>query len=40
MKCAPNLNVTVTSEYIREQVQQAINNPADEVGVKTKTLNL
>ena len=29
-----------TKKYIKGQVQQAINNPADEVGVKTKTLNL
>ena len=40
IKCAPNLDVTVTTKYIKEQVQQAINNPSDEVGVKTKTLNL
>lgn len=40
IKCAPNLDVTVTKKYIQGQVQQAINNPADEVGVKTKTLNL
>lgn len=40
IKCAPNLEVTVTSKYIAGQVQQAINNPSDEVGVKTKTLNL
>lgn len=40
IKCTPNLNVTVTSKYIREQVQSAINNPSEEVGVKTKTLNL
>lgn len=39
-KCAPNLGVTVTKKYIREQVQQAKNNPSDEVGVKTKTLNI
>lgn len=39
-KCTPNLNVTVTSKYIKEQVQSAINNPSEEVGVKTKTLNL
>lgn len=38
-KCAPNLNVTVTKKYIREQVQSAINNPGEEVGVRTKTLN-
>lgn len=40
IKCAPNLDVTVTSKYIKGQVRQAINNPADEVGVKTKTLNI
>ena len=40
VKCAPNLDITVTRKYIREQVQSAINNPSDEVGVKTKTLNL
>ena len=40
VKCAPNLDITVTKKYIKGQVQQAINNPADEVGVKTKTLNL
>lgn len=40
IKCTPNLNVTVTNKYIREQVQSAINNPSEEVGVKTKTLNL
>ena len=40
IKCTPNLDVTVKSKYIREQVQTAINNPSDEVGVKTKTLNL
>ena len=39
-KCAPNLGVTVTKKYIREQVRQAKNNPSDEVGVKTKTLNI
>ena len=39
-KCSPNLDVTVTRKYIKEQVQSAINNPSEEVGVKTKTLNL
>ena len=39
-KCSPNLGVTVTKKYIREQVQSAINNPSEETGVKTKTLNL
>jgi len=40
IKCAPNLDVTVTTKYIRGQVQQAKNNPSEETGVKTKTLNL
>lgn len=40
IKCAPNLDITVTTKYIKGQVRQAINNPSDEVGVKTKTLNL
>lgn len=40
VKCAPNLDITVTSKYIKEQVLSAINNPSEEVGVKTKTLNL
>lgn len=40
VKCTPNLDVTVTKKYIKEQVQSAINNPSEEVGVKTKTLNL
>lgn len=39
-KSNPNLGVTVTAKYIRGQVQQAKNNPSDEVGVKTKTLNV
>ena len=39
-KCAPNLGVTVTKKYIREQVRQAKNNPSEEVAVKTETLNM
>lgn len=38
-KSTPNLNITVSEEYISKQVQSAINNPAEEVGVRTKTLN-
>jgi phage terminase large subunit-like protein len=40
IKCAPNLNVTVTTKFIKGQVQQAKNNPSEETGIKTKTLNL
>lgn len=40
VKCTPNLDVTVTRKAIAEQVQSAKNNPSEEVGVKTKTLNM
>ena len=40
IKSNPNLDVTVKTEFIQQQVQQAINSPADEVGVKTKNLNI
>jgi len=40
IKCAPNLDITVTKKYMKEQIIQAKNNPSEEVGVKTKTLNL
>ena len=39
-KSNPNLGVTVTKKYISGQVNQAKNNPSEEVGVKTKTLNV
>lgn len=39
LKCTPNLNVTVRLDRMREEVQKAINNPSQEVGVRTKTLN-
>lgn len=40
IKCTPNLDITVTTKNIRDAVQSAKNNPSEEVGVKTKTLNL
>jgi phage terminase large subunit-like protein len=40
IKSNPNLNVTVNKEFLEKQVQQAINSPGDEVGVKTKNLNI
>ena len=39
-KAAPNLGVTVSKKYIAEQVLSAKNNASEEVGVKTKTLNM
>lgn len=40
MKANPNLDVTVQKAYLREQVQRAMNSPSEEVGVKTKNLNI
>ena len=40
IKSNPNLDVTVKSSFIKKQVQQAINSPSDEVGIKTKNLNI
>jgi len=40
IKANPNLGVTVKQDFIEKQVLQAINSPADEVGVKTKNLNM
>lgn len=39
-KSNPNLNVTVTEDFIREQINIALNSPSEEVAIKTKTLNL
>lgn len=40
VKSNPNLGVTVRREYLREQVARAGNVASDEVGVKTKNLNV
>lgn len=40
IKSNPCLGQTVSVKYIQEQVTKAMNNPSDEVGVKTKTLNV
>ena len=40
IKSNPNLGVTVAKSFLTQQVKQAINSPNDEVGVKTKNLNL
>lgn len=38
IKSNPNLGKTVTKKYLREQVQSAINNSAEETSVRTKNL--
>jgi phage terminase large subunit-like protein len=40
VKSNPNLGVTVNQDFLEKQVQQAVNSPNDEVGVKTKNLNV
>jgi len=40
IKSNPNLNVTVSVDEIQIEVQNAINNPSQEVPVKTKNLNM
>ena len=40
MKSNPNLGVTVKPKYIREQVQKAMNSASEEVGIKTKNINV
>lgn len=39
IKANPNLNVTVKPQYLREQVQQAKNNPSLEISTRTKNFN-
>ena len=39
IKSNPNLGVTVSIDFLRKQVTQAINSPSDEVGVRTKNFN-
>ena len=39
IKCSPSLGQTVLYSYMREQINDAINNASLEVGVRTKNLN-
>lgn len=40
IKANPNLGVTVTTKYLKNEIQSALNNSALEVSVKTKNLNM
>ena len=40
IKSNPTLGHTVTTKYLREQVESATNNPVNEVSVKTKNFNM
>lgn len=37
-KSNPNLGTTVSEKYLKEQVQSAVNNPTEELSVRTKNL--
>lgn len=40
LKSNPNLGITVKTDWLKEQVNQAKNSPTMEVGVRTKNLNM
>lgn len=40
VKANPNLGVTVRPSFLRGEVLKAVNNPSEEVGVKTKNFNV
>lgn len=40
IKSNPNLGITVKASYLRGEVRKAANSPSDEVGVKTKNINM
>lgn len=40
VKSNPNLGITVTKKYLRDQVVEATNNPSSEVGILTKNFNV
>lgn len=39
-KCCPSLDITVTKDYMQQQLTMAMNNPSDEVPILTKTFNI
>lgn len=38
-KCCPSLGITVTNDYMKQQLTMMNNNPSDEVPILTKTFN-
>lgn len=40
IKAIPNLGITVSKKAVQDAIVSAKNNPSEEVGVKTKTLNI
>jgi phage terminase large subunit-like protein len=40
IKSNPNLDVTVLKSFVQKEINRAVNSPKDEVGVKTKHLNV
>lgn len=40
IKANPNLGVSISTEYLRQQITKAVNNPTQELSIKTKLLNM
>lgn len=40
IKSNPNLGITVRPDFIRKQIQKAVNSASTEVGIKTKNMNM
>lgn len=40
IKSNPNLGVSISTEYLRQQITKAVNNPTQELSIKTKLLNM
>jgi len=40
LKSNPNLDITIKSSYLKNQILKAVNSPSLEVGVKTKNFNI
>lgn len=40
VKCQPNLDITISREYMRARVQSAKNTPSDETEIRTKIFNM
>ena len=40
IKSNPNLGVSISTEYLRQQITKALNNPTQELSIKTKLLNM
>lgn len=40
IKANPNLGVSISTEYLKQQITKAVNNPTQELSIKTKLFNM